>query len=334
MKKLSIGIDIGGINTVFGLVDEKGEFFGESTLSTKSYPAFGDYPKYVKDLSEALKAMLEGLDFEYEIVGMGIGAPNGNYNNNAIEQPANLWKYSDKDSGKDEGKRIFYLGEDLKKYMPEIPMFIVTNDANAATIGEMVFGNAKGLRDFFMVTLGTGLGSGFVANGEMIYGCDGFAGELGHITAIVGGRDCGCGKKGCLETYVSATGIKRTAFEIMAQMREPSPLRSVSFDDFDSALVSKAAAAGDPVALEIFRYTGEILGVALANASVIFSPEAIVLFGGAAKAGKLIFEPTKRYMEEHLLPTFKNQIDLLPSGIEDKNVAVLGAASLIWQKVN
>lgn len=211
---------------------------------------------------------------------------------------------------------------------------IVTNDANAATIGEMIYGNAKGMKDFVMVTLGTGLGSGFVSNGEMIYGHDGFAGELGHIIVERNnGRECGCGRRGCLETYVSATGLKRTAFELMAKMTAPSRLRSIAYDDFDASMVSAAAEQGDPVALEAFRFTGEMLGRALADVVTITSPEAIFLFGGLAKAGKLLFEPTQWYMEENMLFVFKNKVKLLPSGIQGKNAAILGASALIWQEL-
>ena len=208
---------------------------------------------------------------------------------------------------------------------------LVTNDANAATIGEMVYGNAKGMRDFAMVTLGTGLGSGFVSNGEMIYGHDGFAGELGHVIVERNGRECGCGRRGCLETYVSATGIKRTAFELMARMTAPSKLRDIAYNDFDASMISAAAEQGDPIALECFRVTGEMLGRALADVVTVTSPEAIFLFGGLSKAGKLIFEPTQWYMEENMLFVFKNKVKLLPSGIQNKNAAILGASALIWQ---
>ena len=211
---------------------------------------------------------------------------------------------------------------------------LVTNDANAATIGEMIYGNAKGMRDFVMITLGTGLGSGFVSNGEMIYGHDGFAGEFGHIIVERNGRECGCGRKGCLETYVSATGIKRTAFELMATMTAPSKLRDIAFADFDASMISAAAEQGDPVALEAFRYTGEMLGRALADVVTVTSPEAIFLFGGLSKAGKLSFEPTQWYMEENMLFVFKNKVKLLPSGIQGKNAAILGASALIWQQEN
>lgn len=332
MKQLALGIDIGGINTAFGLVDKDGEIFGEGGISTAKYPRFDDYPQYINDLQEAITALLDSLDFEYEFVGIGIGAPNACYLNGCIEQPANLWKYT-KEQEKSVDDRIFHICDDLKSHFPSIQHIGITNDANAATLGEMLFGNAKGMKDFVMITLGTGLGSGFVANGEMIYGHDGFAGEAGHMIVERGGRSCGCGRKGCLETYVSATGIKRTAFELLSSMREPSPLRSIPFDTLDSFQVYKAAKEGDPVAMEAFRFTGEMLGRALADLVTITSPEAIILFGGLAKSGDLIFEPTQKYMEENMLGSFRGKVKLLPSGIQDKNVAVIGASALIWQKM-
>ena len=331
MKKLAIGIDIGGINTAFGMVDEKGDVYAESVISTRKYPYVEDYPAYVEDLSRALRTMAHSIEFEYELVGIGIGAPNANYHSGKIEQPANLWKFRKEDENRDENRRLFALADDLSAAFGGVKV-LITNDANAATIGEMVYGNAKTMKDFIMITLGTGLGSGFVANGEMIYGHDGFAGEFGHVIVERGGRECGCGRRGCLETYVSATGIKRTAFELMATMNDVSPLREIPFKDFDSAMISAAADKGDPIAKECFRLTGEKLGRALAAAITITSPEAIFLFGGLAKAGKHIFEPTKWYMEENLMYAFKNKVQLLPSGIQGKNAAILGASALIWQQ--
>ena len=331
MKKLAIGIDIGGINTAFGLVDENGDLYADSVVSTKKFPLFTDYPAYVAELTESLHALADSLSFEYELVGIGIGAPNANYHTGVIEHPANLWKFPVGETNPDESRRMFPLVDDIKKAFPGVECRM-TNDANAATIGEMIYGNAKGMRDFIMITLGTGLGSGFVANGEMIYGHDGFAGEFGHVIVERNGRECGCGRKGCLEAYVSATGIKRTAFELMAKMNAPSKLRSIAFDDFDASMISAAAEQGDPIALEAFRYTGEILGRALADVVTVTSPQAIFLFGGLSKAGKLIFEPTQWYMEENMLFVFKNKVKLLPSGIQGKNAAILGASALIWQE--
>ncbi len=329
MKKLVFGIDIGGINTAFGLVDEKGEIFAESVISTKAYPKFSDYPRYIKDLAEAMKALMDSVGFDFNLVGIGVGAPNANYYKGTVEMPANLWKYSTPDEGKEE-ERNFNFAEDLGKYFLNVPVYI-TNDANAATIGEMVYGGAKGMKDFIMVTLGTGVGSGFVANGEMIYGHDGFAGEFGHVIVERGGRECGCGRKGCLETYASAIGIKRTAFELLAVMNDPTPLRELTFNQVDSAMLSQLAAKGDPIAKEAYCLTGQKLGYALADAVTITSPEAIFIFGGLAKAGAILFDPIKWYMEENMLAAFKNKVKVLPSELQNKNAAILGAAALVWQ---
>lgn len=330
MKKLALGVDIGGINTAFGLVDDNGDLYAESVISTKKYPYVEDYPAYVEDLCRSMKTLADSMSFDYELVGIGIGAPNANYHNGTIDTPPNLWKSHEGEVARSGTRRLFRLADDIAKHFDGVKV-LITNDANAATLGEMIFGNAKGMRDFIMITLGTGLGSGFVANGEMIYGHDGFAGEFGHVCVERNGRECGCGRRGCLEAYVSATGIKRTAFELMATMTAPSKLRDIPFSDFDSSMISAAAEQGDPIAKETFRYTGEMLGRALANAVTITSPEAIFLFGGLSKAGRLLFEPTQRYMEENMLFVFKNKVKLLPSGIQGKNVAILGASALIWQ---
>ena len=332
MKKLAFGIDIGGINTAFGLVDEKGELFGESVISTRAYPNFADYPRYVADLCQAMKGLVSSLNFEFELIGIGVGAPNANYYTGTIDTPANLWKFTADDAVKDESLRIFPFGDDLKAAFPGVPVY-VTNDANAATIGEMVYGNAKGMKDFIMVTLGTGVGSGFVANGEMIYGHDGFAGEFGHVIVERGGRECGCGRKDCLEAYASAIGIKRTAFELMATMNDKSPLRDITFNDMDSAILYQHALKGDPIAKEAFRLTGMRLGYALADAVTITSPEAVFVFGGLAKAGELILGPIKEYMEENMLFAFKDKVKVLPSGLQNKNAAILGASALAWQNM-
>ena len=332
MKKIAIGIDIGGINTAVGVADNEGNIYAELVVSTKKYPYVGDYPAYVAALCEAIRTVMNGLSFDFTLAGIGIGAPNANYHAGTIEAPANLWKFTDDDTDREESRRIFHLADDIRCQFPDTPVF-VTNDANAATIGEMVYGNAKGMKDFIMITLGTGLGSGFVSNGELIYGHDGFAGEFGHIIVERNGRQCGCGRRGCLETYVSATGIKRTAFELMATMTPPSELRNIPFSEFDSAMISTAYDKGDPIAKEAFRITGEMLGRALADAVTITSPKAIFLFGGLAKAGEKLFEPTRRYMEENMLFVFKDKVKLQPSGIEGKNAAIMGASALVWQKV-
>ena len=333
MKKLAMGIDIGGTNTAFGLVDDKGTIFCEGAISTERYKRFEDYEAYVKALCEAMQTLIAGVSFDFELLGIGIGAPNANYHEGTIETPANLWKFSDNEPNPDESRRMFRFVEDVKRYFPQTEV-VITNDANAAAIGEGVFGNAKGMDDYVVITLGTGLGSGIVSNGEMIYGHDGFAGEYGHIMvdSRSTGRECGCGRKGCLEAYASATGIKRTAFELMAKMNCQSELREVPYSKFEAVMLSAAADKGDSIAREAFRFTGEVLGKALADLVATTSPKAIILFGGLAKAGKHIFEPTKWYMEENMLPVFKNKVALLPSGIEGRNAAILGSAALIWQK--
>lgn len=330
MKKLAIGIDIGGTNTAFGLVDENGDIYGESVISTEKYKYFSDYENYINALCEAMHALCDSVSFEFELIGIGIGGPNANYHSGDIVTPANLWKFSPDEQDPRDERRVFHIAKDIEQKFDGVKV-AVTNDANAAAIGEMVFGNAKGIKDFLMVTLGTGLGSGFVANGELIYGHDGFAGELGHIIVERDGRECGCGRKGCLEAYVSATGIKRTVYALLAESNAPSELRDIAFKDFEAVMVSTAAKHGDPIALEAFRYTGQMLGRALADVVVLTSPKVIVLFGGLAKAGDLIFNPTKWYMEESMLSVFKNKVEIIPSGIQDKNAAILGAAALIWQ---
>lgn len=317
MKKLAIGIDIGGTNSVFGLVDNEGNMYGEASIPTRKYP---DVDQYIEELYIGIQSLIKQLDFECELVGIGIGGPNANFYRGTIENAANL-----------EWEGIIPIVEKMKKYFINIPV-IITNDANAAAIGEMIYGGAKGMKNFIVVTLGTGLGSGFVANGELIYGNDGFAGELGHVIVNRTGRMCGCGRKGCLETYVSATGIKRTVFKLLADHLENSEFRSINYNDLTAEMITKAALNGDPLAIEAYEYTGMLLGQALADAVTITSPEAIFLFGGLAKAGKYLFEPTKKYMEMHMLSNFRNQVKLLPSGIDGKNAAILGASALIWQE--
>lgn len=258
-------------------------------------------------------------DYDIEILGFGIGAPMGNINKGTIEYAANLpWK------------GIVPLADLFARHTP-LPV-IVTNDANAAAVGEMVFGGARGMKNFVVITLGTGLGSGFVVDGKLVYGHDGFAGELGHTTIRPGrsDRDCGCGRKGCLETYVSATGLKRTVLQLMAERLDDSELRKLSFEELDSKLICEAARRGDPIALEAFEQTGAMLAFSLANVTVHTNPEAIFLFGGLALAGELIFEPTRRHLEEDILYIYRGRVKLLPSELSTQNAAVLGASSLVW----
>lgn len=314
--EVTLGIDIGGTNTVFGFADKKGICIADSSIPTNSQE---DAQKLFKRLFEASDKLFEKLSDQYELVGIGIGAPNANYYKGTVELPPNLnWD-------------IVNVVEICHQYY-DLPA-VITNDANAAAIGEMQFGSAKGMKDFVVITLGTGLGSGIVVNGKLLYGHDGFAGEIGHTFVDINGRQCGCGRFGCLETYVSAPGIKRTVFELLANSNQPSKLRDYSFTQLTAKMISTAALEGDKIALEAFDYTGKVLGIKLADTVAHLSPEAIILFGGLANAGNLIFEPTKKYMEAYMLNIFKNKVKLIPSGLPEGNSAVLGASALIWNEL-
>jgi glucokinase len=319
-KKVVAGIDIGGTNTVFGFVDREGHILIEEKLKTGNY---SEAKEFVAALYEKIMTTLPKTEYEVEIIGFGIGAPMGNINKGTIEHPADLpWK------------GIIPIADLFKKHTA-LPV-IVTNDANAAAVGEMIYGGAKEMKNFVVITLGTGLGSGFVIDGKLVYGQDGFAGEIGHTAIRPPGesnRECGCGKKGCLETYVSATGIKRTVLKIMADSIEPSVLRKFSFEELEAKKIHDAAINGDAVAIRAFEHTGRILGFKLADVVAHTNPEAIFLFGGLALAGELIFAPTKKYMEENLLYIYKGKVQLLPSGLSAQNAAVLGASSLIWTDI-
>ncbi|MEQ8360810.1 MAG: ROK family protein [Cytophagales bacterium] len=318
MKKAAFGIDIGGTYTKIGLVDEKGNILKESRMPTDEQ---SDAKIFVNTLAQELKAVLKSQNNNIQLLGIGLGAPNANYLTGFIEHAPNLpWK----------GK--IAIVKEIQKHF-NVPV-IVTNDANAAAIGEMHFGKAKGMKDFAIVTLGTGLGSGFVSNGQLIYGSDGFAGELGHTRVKIDGRRCKCGKNGCFETYVSATGIKRTIFEFLSFYHQESKLRSVSYEDLHSNMIAEEAAKGDFIAQEAFRFTGRILGEKLADIVALFSPEAIFLFGGLMNAGDLILKPTKEHMDKNMLAVFANKTKLEISGLMDRNAAVLGASALIWDHYN
>lgn len=317
MKQVVIGVDIGGTFTKFGIVDRDGNVLIEGSIPTDTYDNVTDFQKNLFD--EIEKAILP-IKNEIEIKGAGFGVPNGNYYKGTIEFAPNL-----------KWKGVIHFAELFKKYI-NIPV-VLSNDANAAAIGEGLYGGAKGLRDYIVITLGTGLGSGIVANGEMIYGFDGFAGELGHVMVEPHGRQCGCGKLGCLETYCSAPGIKRTAFKLMCDMAEDSELRQYNFYELTSEKIFDAALRNDHIAIMAFEYTGLILGSKLADAVAHTSPEAIFLFGGLAKAGDILFKPTIKSFEEHLLPIYRNKIKILPSGLQNKNIAVMGASALIWKEL-
>jgi glucokinase len=319
MKEVVIGIDIGGTYTKYGIVDREGNCIEEDFISTDTY---NEFEAYLESLHSVIENAISAINEDILVKAVGIGAPNGNYYRGTIEHPPNLtWK------------GIIPVVDRLKSFFKDIPI-VLTNDANAAAIGEMIYGGAKGMKDFIVITLGTGLGSGIVVNGNVVYGHDGFAGELGHVNVKLKGRDCGCGKKGCLETYVSATGIKRTVFQLLADRTVDSELRGISFNDLTSKMVSEAAKKGDPIALEAFEYTGRILGSKLADAVGHTSPEAIFLLGGLAKAKELIINPTKFYMEENLLPIYKNKVKILPSSLQDVNAGVLGASALAWSELD
>lgn len=315
--EVTLGIDIGGTNTVLGLVTRTGSILAESSMTTNgAEPA----DLYVARLHIKIKEMLEKVGDTCDLKGIGIGAPNANYYKGTVEFPPNL---------KWDG--VTELVKMIQQYYA-IPVAI-TNDANAAAIGEMKFGAAKEMKHFIVITLGTGLGSGIVVDGKMVYGHDGFAGELGHVIVDVNGRMCGCGRRGCLETYVSAGGICRTVFELLADRKEESELRNVSFNQLTSKMISDAALRGDAIALAAFEETGKILGIKIADAITFSSPEAIILFGGLSASGELLFNPTQRYMEEYMLNIFKNKVKLLPSGLREGNAAVLGASALMWNEL-
>jgi len=316
MDTLVIGIDIGGTGTKFGIVDRNGNVLFSSEMSTRGHDEVADY---IDALYENLLPFIEQVGGKGRIKGVGVGAPNGNYYTGTVEYAPNLpWK------------GIIPLAKMMQDKFG-LPV-VLTNDANAAAIGEMTYGCAKGMKDFIMITLGTGVGSGIVANGKLIYGHDGFAGELGHTVTIPDGRyHPGTGKKGSLESYASATGVKYTAIEFLDRDDTPSLLRDIPREQLDSKAVFDAAMQGDALAKEVFEFTGKVLGMALANAVMFSSPEAIVLFGGLTKAGELILKPTKEHMEANLIQIFQNKVKILVSHLKESDAAILGASALAWE---
>ena len=315
LEQLVIGIDIGGTGTKFGIVDKDGNVLFSSEISTKKHK---EVTTFIDELYVALSQLIEKAGGPGRIKGIGVGAPNGNFYTGTIEYAPNLpWK------------GIIPLAKKIEDKF-KLPTSL-TNDANAAAIGEMMYGAAKGMKDFIMITLGTGVGSGIVANGHLIYGHDGFAGELGHTIIIPDGRlHAGTGKYGSLESYASATGVRYTTIELLEKSKEKSLLRSVPKEELDSKKVYDAAVKGDKLAKEVFEYTGKILGIALANAVMFSSPEAIVLFGGLTKAGDLILKPTKEHMEANLIQVFQNKVKILISHLKESDAAILGASALAW----
>jgi glucokinase len=311
-----IGIDIGGTTTSFGFVDRLGALKCEATLETQA-----DQPAHtlVNRLCDSIEKLRMTLPPQTTLSGIGIGAPNANYHRGTVENPVNLnW-----------GASVNLVELFRQRY--NLPVAI-TNDANAAAIGELLFGGARGMKHAIVITLGTGLGSGIIANGELLYGADGFAGELGHTVVDPEGRHCACGKQGCLETYVSAAGLCRTVFELLAQRGDSSRLRDISYNQLTSKQISEAAGEGDTIALAAFDATSRILGMKLADAVAHISPEAIFLSGGLAAAGDLLFTPTSCYLDEFLFRPYKGKVKLLRSELPEGRGAVLGGAALAWHE--
>ena len=311
-QALALGIDIGGTGTAFGIVDRRGQILEQSSMATTGHATVQDF---IAALKKDVGPMIERAGAD-NIKGVGVGAPNGNFYTGEVAYAANLpW----------EGVIPFakLLSQSLNKPVT------LTNDANAAAIGEMMYGAAKGMKDFILITLGTGVGSGFVANGQLIYGHDGFAGEIGHVIAVRNGRDCGCGRRGCLETYASATGIVRSAEEWLKERDDETSLRQVS-GKITAKVIHEAAEQGDALALELFEYTGKILGETLADAVAITSPQAIIFFGGLARSGEMLMKHVRTHMEASLLRVFKNKVSLTYSALADADAAILGASALVW----
>lgn len=317
MKPYVIGLDLGGTNSVFGIVDSRGDIKATTAIKTQGYDKVEDY---VNASVEALQIIIDQVGGIDKIKAMGIGAPNGNYYKGTIEFAPNLsWGHTG----------IVPLADMFSKKLG-IPVAL-TNDANAAAIGEMTYGVARGMKNFIVITLGTGVGSGIVINGQLVYGCDGFAGELGHvIMRRVNGRSCGCGRTGCLEAYCSATGVARTARELLETTEENSILREMKPQDITSLDVSIAANKGDKLALKVYKFTGEMLGEACADFAAFSSPEAFIFFGGLTKAGDLIMKPIQKSYDEHVLKIFKGKAKFLVSGLDGSSAAVLGASAIGW----
>lgn len=316
MVQVTAGIDIGGTNTKIGVVDREARILAQGRVSTADF-------KKVEDFVVEVHREIQGLirrSGEVELKAIGIGAPNGNYYKGTIEHAPNLnWK------------GIVPLCELFRKFY-SVPV-VLTNDANAAALGEMVYGGAVGMKNFIILTLGTGLGSGIVINGELVYGKTGFAGEMGHLTMEPFGRECGCGRQGCLETYASATGIVKTVQELFAERRDPSPLRKIPADELTSKMISEAAEEGDQIALEAFDRTAEMLATAINNAAAFCSPEAVFLFGGLAQSGDLLLEPLNRYIDENIMGYYRKSFKIIPSSLKEADAAILGASGLAWKEI-
>ena len=311
-----VGIDVGGQTSKIGVVDARGTVLAQTVIRTDTYDKV---EPYIAELAEAVNKLIKESGTEGKVRGIGVGAPNGNYYTGTIENAPNLlW-----------GRERVEFSKLLSEAMGGLPVAL-TNDANAAAVGEMTYGAARGMKNFIMITLGTGVGSGIVINGEVVYGHDGFAGELGHTAAVRNnGRTCGCGKTGCLETYASATGVARTAREWLELTDEPSLL--LGLDSIASKDVYEAAKEGDKLALKIFEFTGKILGRSFADFVAFSSPEAIVLFGGLARAKEFLTEPIENALNENVLPLWKGKVKIVYSQLKESDAAILGASALAWE---
>ena len=314
--KYSIGIDIGGTNTKLGTVDGNGCVLLRHEFKTTDYP---DFPTYIKGLEEAIKFLISNQKGDCQ--GIGIGAPNGNYYRGTIDFAPNL-----------PFGECAPIVETLKKVFPFKHIYL-SNDANAAAVGEKIYGGGKNLNHFIVITLGTGLGSGIIIDGKLLLGEDGFAGELGHVCAVPNGRICGCGKRGCLEAYASATGIKRTFLEMLSKHNGQSIIANKTWDELDARVIEDAAKAGDKPSIETYQITGSILGRCLADFVHFTRPAAIFLFGGPVKSGELIFKPTREALEKHLLPIFRGKVKVLPSELPASDAAILGSSAMVWSSL-
>jgi glucokinase len=338
MKQVALGIDIGGTNTAIGIVDRQGNLLYEKTpqLPTpqkKENPSASEVKSeelvdgfvaaLTKEIRDAIDTVRQ-INPDIEVVGIGIGAPNANYYNGTIEHAPNLPFVG-----------VIQFVKMIQNEFPDLQFIKITNDANAAALGELIYGGGKGMKNFVMITLGTGLGSGLIVNGDLVYGADGFAGEVGHTTVVPNGRLCGCGGYGHLEAYCSATGMKRTVYELLSETNDTeSLLAQIPYSQMTAKTVFDAAEKGDSIAREVFEYTGELLGRGLADAVHYLSPEAIFLFGGPTAAGEYIFRPTRESMEQHLLPIFRNKVRILPSELKEGTAAIMGASALVWKELD
>jgi len=311
-----VGIDVGGQTSKLGVVDARGTVLAQTVIRTDTY---SEIEPFIAELAEAVRKIIKEADVEGKVRGIGVGAPNGNYYTGTIENAPNLsW-----------GRTKVEFSKLLSEAMGGMPVAL-TNDANAAAVGEMTYGAARGMKNFIMITLGTGVGSGIVINGEVVYGHDGFAGELGHTAAVRNnGRLCNCGKTGCLEAYASAMGVARTAREWIELTDEPSVLRNI--DNITSKDVYDAAKDGDKLALKIFEFTGKILGRSFADFIAFSAPEAIVLFGGLARAKEFLLAPMEEAMNANVLSLWKDKVKIVFSQLKESDAAILGASALAWE---